>query len=459
MVINWRKQGMPGTDKMIKSLMSNIQSHHRNQPEYYQAVHETLQDIIPFIQKQTEYQYSLKLVLERLFEPDQIITFRVSWDDDKGNTNYNRGYRIQHCNALGPYKGGLRFRPNVNLSILKFLAYEQSFKNSLTGLPLGGAKGGSNFDPKGKSNTEIKKFCKAFMSKLHSHIGPYKDIPAGDIGVGSREIGYLYGQYKIITQQHHGTLTGREPEIGGSLLRPEATGYGCVYMLQNILHHRGDDVSDKSAVISGSGNVAIYTAEKLIQYGCKVLTLSDTSGLIYLKNGITAEKLESIKSLKFNQRKSLAEISNAVSDCQFFAGQKPWHITCDVALPCATQNEIDLKDAKLLHKNGCSIVIEGANMPVNEEAGHYLQQNNVIYAPGKIANAGGVIVSGLEMTQNSYFMPWDKQRVRETLKAHMKHIHSECLKYGCDENKHINYRKGGNIAAYIKLEKAITCLG
>jgi len=392
-------------------------------------------------------------------EPERLISFRVAWVDDKGEIHVNRGYRIQMNSAIGPYKGGLRFHPSVNASILKFLAFEQVFKNSLTTLPMGGGKGGSDFDPKGKSDDEVMRFCHAFMLELNRHIGPNTDVPAGDIGVGAREIGYLFGMYKKIRNEFTGVLTGKGRSWGGSLIRPEATGYGTVYFAQSMLQTQGKDFTGKNVVISGSGNVAQYAAEKAIQLGAKVLTLSDSQGYIYDKDGIDPEKLAFVMDLKNNQRGRISEYTDTYTSATFHKGKTPWEVPCDIALPCATQNELNGDDAKILIKNGCICVAEGANMPSTPEAIHEFHEAKILFAPGKASNAGGVATSGLEMSQNSLRISWTREEVDRRLKDIMSDIHDSCIQYGKEENGYCNYVKGANIAGFVKVADAMLAQG
>ena len=426
------------------------------QPEFHQAVHEFVEEVIPFINANPKYQgHSL---LERLTEPDRILQFRVTWVNDNGEVKVNKGYRVQFNNAIGPYKGGLRFHPTVNLSILKFLGFEQIFKNSLTTLPMGGGKGGSDFDPKGKSDAEVMRFCQAFMSELAQVIGPDMDVPAGDIGVGGREIGYLFGQYKKITHQHQGVLTGKGLPYGGSLIRPEATGYGCVYLAQEVLEDNGESIEGKTCLISGSGNVAQFCAEKIIELGGKVLTMSDSGGTVYDKDGIDADKLEWVMDLKNNRRGRIKEYAQEFG-CEYFEGKKPWHINADLAFPCATQNEINKEDSEHLVKNSIRLVAEGANMPTTMDAIAHLQGSKVLFLPGKASNAGGVATSGLEMSQNSLRVSWTRGEVDHRLQNIMKDIHDKCLEYGQSEHGVVDYVKGANIAGFVKVADAIIAQG
>ena len=399
-----------------------------------------------------ESKYNNKMLLERMIEPERIIIFRVPWTDDSGNIQVNRGYRVEFNSAIGPYKGGLRFHPSVNLSILKFLGFEQVFKNSLTTLPMGGGKGGSNFNPKGRSDNEVMRFCQSFMTELCKHIGPNTDVPAGDIGVGGREIGYMFGQYKRIRNEFTGVLTGKGINWGGSLIRPEATGYGNVYFAQNMLEVKGDSFEGKTVAISGSGNVAQYACEKATELGAKVVTLSDSSGYIYDSDGISEEKLAFVKYLKNTKRGRIKEYADKYG-CNFIEG-RPWSVRCDIALPCATQNELNGEEAKTLVSNGCICVSEGANMPSTPEAIAVFQEAKILFAPGKASNAGGVATSGLEMSQNSLRMNWTREEVDTKLKQIMKDIHSSCVEYG-KEDSHVDYVKGANIAGFVKVADAM----
>jgi glutamate dehydrogenase (NADP+) len=437
----------------FESFMGNLRAHNPNEPEFIQAVAEVMDDIIPYVEQEAPHLLQQK-ILERIIEPERIITFRVCWLDDAQQIQVNRGYRVQANSALGPYKGGLRFSPTVNLSILKFLAFEQTFKNSLTGLPLGAGKGGSDFDPKGKSDTEIMKFCQSFMTELYRHIGAQTDVPAGDIGVGEREIGYLFGQYKRLQNQFTGVLTGKGPTWGGSFIRPEATGFGLLYFVECILQEQGEGFDGKIVTISGAGNVAYYAAAKALSLGAKVVTLSNSTGTIYDPEGFTNEKLAFIQTLK----RDLASYTTKYGGT-FFERQKPWHIPCDIALPCATQNELSREDALTLIKNGCIIVAEGANMPCTMEAIEIFQENKLHYAPGKAANAGGVAVSGLEMSQNHTGLQWSAEKVDTQLKRIMKSIYETCHHYGKQADGRINYLKGANLGGFVKLAKAMLAQG
>tara|TARA_B100001029_G_C15059941_1_gene457522 strand:- start:430 stop:1767 length:1338 start_codon:yes stop_codon:yes gene_type:complete len=435
------------SNEFIDSLVSKTP----NEIEFHQAVKEVIDSIWDYMQDNPEYLHAN--ILDRIVEPERIIMFRVPWIDDQGNVKVNRGYRVEFNSAIGPYKGGLRFHPSVNLGILKFLGFEQIFKNSLTTISMGGGKGGSDFDPKGKSNEEVMKFCQSFMNELHRHIGPYTDVPAGDIGVGAREVGYLFGQYKKIRNEFTGVLTGKGLNWGGSLIRPEATGYGAVYFAEEMLNNINDSVKDKIVTISGSGNVAQYATEKVNELGGKVVSLSDSSGTIYDKDGINGEKLDFILDLKNNRRGRIKEYAEKFN-VDYLDGKKPWNIKCDVALPCATQNEINEAEAMTLVKNGCNCVVEGANMPSDSKAVDIFINNKILFGPGKAANAGGVAVSGLEMSQNSIFSSWSRSEVDEKLSNIMKNIHSKCMEYGI-ENNFINYVKGANIAGFIKVADAM----
>ena len=436
---------------IVDSLLKEIKNKNIHEPEFLQAVEEFIESVIPFIQNNPKYQNGN--LLNRILEPERIIIFRVPWLDDQGEAQVNRGFRVEYNSAIGPYKGGLRFHPSVNLSILKFLGFEQIFKNALTGLPMGGGKGGSDFNPKGKSDNEIMKFCQSFMTELSRHIGPDTDVPAGDIGVGSREIGYLFGQYKRIKNEFTGVLTGKGCNWGGSLIRPEATGYGLIYFLQEMLSHNNMSIENQIIAISGSGNVAQYACEKAIELKAKVVTLSDSSGYIYDPNGIDAKKLKYVIELKTVKRGRISEYAEKFQ-CQFFEGETPWNVQCDIALPCATQNELSKQDAEQLVRNKCFAICEGANMPCTTDAVNYFLSNKILFAPGKASNAGGVSVSGLEMSQNSLRMSWSKEEVDSRLKMIMKEIHQSCVMYGV-ENDYIDYVKGANIGGFIKIADAM----
>jgi len=443
--------------KIVEEFLDIVKQRNGNEPEFLQAVEEVAETVLPYIVQHDIY-YG-KNILLRMVEPERAVTFRVCWVDDAGEIQVNRGYRIQMNSAIGPYKGGLRFHPTVNMSILKFLAFEQVFKNSLTTLPMGGGKGGSDFDPKGKSDNEIMRFCHAFMSELFRHIGPNTDIPAGDIGVGAREVGFLFGMYKKLNNEFTGVLTGKGLSWGGSLIRPEATGYGCVYFAKKMLENKGDSIEGKKVVVSGSGNVAQYAAEKVLQLGGKVLTLSDSSGYIYDSEGIDADKLSFVMELKNVKRGRISEYVNKYPNASFYEGKTPWEVTCDIALPCATQNELNEEDAKVLLKNGCICVSEGANMPSTKEAVHTFQRAKILFAPGKASNAGGVATSGLEMTQNSLRYRWTREEVDEKLKDIMEDIHDSCIKYGQEDDGYVDYVKGANIAGFVKVADAMLAQG
>ncbi|MCG8671759.1 MAG: NADP-specific glutamate dehydrogenase [Pseudomonadales bacterium] len=443
------------TKSQINQFMEGLERRNPGEAMFHQAVYEVISSIIPYIQDKPEYhEYR---ILERLTEPDRIVSFRVCWEDDKGNVRVNRGYRVQHNNSIGPYKGGIRFHHDLNLAELKFLAFEQTFKNSLTGLPMGGGKGGSDFNPKGKSDREVMRFCQSFMTQLTRHIGPHTDIPAGDIGVGAREISYMFGQHLRLNNQFTGVLTGKGLAFGGSLVRTEATGYGSVYFMEDMLKQQGNSLDGKVATISGSGNVAQFTAEKAMQLGAKVVTLSDRSGFIYDKEGLSHDKLEFVKSLKTNKRGTLKEYADEFG-CEFHADAKPWKVPCDIAFPSATQNDIDEDSAKLLVKNGCIGVSEGANMPSTIAAIDVFQQSNLLFGPSKAANAGGVAISGLEMTQNSMRLSWSVDELNERLRTIMRDIHDKCLEHGIEKNG-VNYVKGANIAGFIKVANAMIAYG
>ena len=448
-------------DKSIEfkfnEFMDLVKQRNSHEPEFLQAVHEVAETVIPYIIKNDIY--FGKNILLRMVEPERQISFRVSWVDDNGVIQVNRGYRVQMNSAIGPYKGGLRFHPSVNASILKFLAFEQVFKNSLTTLPMGGGKGGSDFDPKGKSDNEVMRICHAFMSELCKHIGHNTDVPAGDIGVGGREIGYMFGMYKKLQNSFTGVLTGKGATWGGSLIRPEATGYGDVYFAENMLNRRNDSIKGKTLVVSGSGNVAQYATQKATQLGGKVVTLSDSSGYIYDADGIDEEKLAHIMYIKNVKRARISEYVNTYPSAKFYKGERPWSVKCDIALPCATQNELDGDGAKLLVKNGCICVAEGANMPSTPEAIHEFQKANILFAPGKASNAGGVATSGLEMSQNSLRLSWTREEVDEKLKTIMKDIHASCVKYGIKEDGSVDYITGANIAGFVKVADAMLAQG
>ena len=443
--------------KSIQSFVEAVALRNPNEPEFMQAVHEVAETVIPFIEENKKYQN--KMLLERMVESERIIMFRVVWTDDAGNTQVNRGYRIQMNSAIGPYKGGIRFHPSVNLSILKFLAFEQTFKNSLTTLPMGGGKGGADFDPKEKSDNEVMRFCQAFMTELSKHIGGNTDVPAGDIGVGGREVGFMFGQYKRLRNEFTGVLTGKGISFGGSLIRPEATGYGDVYFAQSMLQTKGDSFTGKIVVVSGSGNVAQYAAEKATQLGGKVVTMSDSSGYIFDADGIDAEKLAYVMEIKNELRGRISDYLKKYPSAKFVEGKRPWEVKCDVALPCATQNELTQDEAKALVANGCICVAEGANMPSTPEAVTVFQKAKILFAPGKASNAGGVATSGLEMSQNSLRLSWTSEEVDERLKRIMLDIHASCVKYGSDANGYVDYVKGANIAGFVKVADAMLAQG
>ncbi|MDA1148868.1 MAG: NADP-specific glutamate dehydrogenase [Bacteroidetes bacterium] len=445
------------TTAAIETFMNEVKVRNGHEPEFIQAVQEVAETVIPYIVQHDIYHG--KNILLRMVEPERLISFRVAWVDDSGEIHVNRGYRIQMNSAIGPYKGGLRFHPTVNASVLKFLAFEQVFKNSLTTLPMGGAKGGSDFDPKGKSDDEIMRFCHAFMTELCRHIGPNTDVPAGDIGVGAREIGFLFGAYKKIRNEFTGVLTGKGLSWGGSQIRPEATGYGAVYFAQSMLETKGDTIEGKTAVISGSGNVAQFAAEKVLQMGGKVLTLSDSAGYIYDADGIDFEKLAFIKELKNVKRGRISEYVAAYPKATYHEGERPWGVPCQIALPCATQNELDGAAAAILLSNGLIAVSEGANMPSTPEAIHLFNERRILFAPGKASNAGGVATSGLEMSQNSLRISWTREEVDQRLKVIMKDIHDSCTRYGMEENGYCNYVKGANIAGFVKVADAMLAQG
>ena len=437
----------------IDAFMETVRAKNAHEPEFLQAVQEVAETVIPFIQDHP--QYEAHSILDRMVEPERTIMFRVPWTDDAGKTHVNRGYRVEFNSAIGPYKGGLRFHPTVNLSILKFLGFEQVFKNSLTTLPMGGGKGGSDFDPKGKSNAEVMRFCQSFMTELARHIGPNTDVPAGDIGVGGREIGYMFGQYKRLRNEFTGVLTGKGMNWGGSLIRPEATGYGCVYFAQEMLNHVGDWMKGKTVVVSGSGNVAQFAVEKATELGAKVVTMSDSKGFIHDASGIDAEKLAWIMDLKNNRRGRIREYAEHFTSATYHEGQRPWGIACDVALPCATQNELNGEEAQALAANGCKAVAEGANMPSTPEAIEVFHAQKVLFAPGKASNAGGVATSGLEMSQNSLRLNWSAEEVEQRLHTIMQDIHAQCVKYGTNDDGTVDYVRGANIAGFVKVADAM----
>jgi glutamate dehydrogenase (NADP+) len=439
----------------VESFLARLKKRDPDQPEFHQAVEEVLRTLWPFLEANPHYLTSG--ILERICEPERAVVFRVSWVDDQGKVQVNRGFRVQMNSAIGPYKGGLRFHPSVNMGVLKFLAFEQTFKNSLTSLPMGGGKGGSDFDPKGKSDAEVMRFCQAFMSELYRHIGADVDVPAGDIGVGAREIGFLFGQYKRLSNQFTSVLTGKGPSYGGSLIRPEATGFGCVYFAEEMLKRRGLAVEGKRVAISGSGNVAQYAARKVMDLGGKVISLSDSEGTLYCESGLTEEQWLAVLELKNVQRGRIRELAGRFG-LEFRAGELPWNLSCDIALPCATQNELDAEAARTLLRNGCICVAEGANMPTTLEAVDLFIEADILFAPGKASNAGGVAVSGLEMSQNAMRLAWTGGEVDSKLHAIMQSIHHACVHYG-EENGRVNYVKGANIAGFVKVADAMLAQG
>lgn len=442
-------------DLSLENFMQGLEKRSAGETEFHQAVREVAQTVIPFVQDNPQYRDAA--ILQRMTEPDRSILFRVVWEDDEGNFRVNRGYRVQFNNAIGPYKGGLRFHPSVNLSILKFLGFEQTFKNSLTGLAMGSGKGGADFNPKDKSDREVMRFCQAYMTELHHHIGAHTDVPAGDIGVGSREISYLFGQYKRLQREFTGALTGKALEFGGSLVRTEATGYGNALFMQEMLDQHDQAIDGKRCAISGSGNVALYCAQKLIELGGKVVTLSDSGGFIHTPDGLDGEQLDGIIELKTRQHGRLTDYAGN-NDIEFHADQRPWGVPCDLAFPCATQNELDIDDAKQLASNDCRAVAEGANMPCSEDAIRYFQEQRMLFAPGKASNAGGVAMSGLEMAQNSSRLSWTRDRLEQQLEEIMRDIHSKCVQHG-QEGDHVNYVKGANVAGFIKVADAMLAYG
>ncbi len=444
-------------EQKIQEFVAKIEAKNPNEPEFLQAVKEVAVTVIPFIETKEEYR-GMKL-LERMAEPERVVIFRVPWVDDKGEIQVNRGFRIQMNSAIGPYKGGIRFHPTVNLSVLKFLAFEQVFKNSLTTLPMGGGKGGSDFDPTGKSNNEIMRFCQSFMTEMCKHIGPETDVPAGDIGVGAREIGYLFGQYKRIRNEFTGVLTGKGLAYGGSLIRPEATGYGVVYFGEQMLKTKGEDFKDKIVTVSGFGNVAWGVIKKIEELGGKAVTISGPDGYVYDKDGITGEKIDFLLELRASGNNRAEDYVKKFPTAEFHAGKRPWEVKCDVAIPAATQNELHLEDAKNLVENGCRCVVEAANMPSTLDAINYFLDNKVLFSPGKASNAGGVATSGLEMTQNSIRLNWSSEEVDARLKEIMIGIHNTCRKYGKEEDGYVNYVKGANIAGFVKVAEAMLAQG
>ncbi|MGY6551433.1 MAG: NADP-specific glutamate dehydrogenase [Erythrobacter sp.] len=441
----------------LDEFMDGVKQRNPHQEEFVQAVQEVAEDIFEFVADKQEYRE--QEILHRITEPDRVVSFRVCWEDDDGKIRVQRGWRVQNNNAIGPYKGGMRFHPSVNESVLKFLGFEQTFKNALTGLPMGGAKGGANFDPKGKSEREIMRFCQSFMTELYRHIGADVDVPAGDIGVGEREIGFMFGQYKRITNQFTGVLTGKGLEFGGSLVRTEATGYGAVYFLDNMMQHQGRSLEGMEVVISGSGNVAIHAAEQIVKLGGKVLTLSDSGGFIHDPDGIDQDKIEWVKTLKLHNRGRIKDYVDEFTGASFHADKTPWGVVCDVAMPCATQNELLGDDAKKLIENGCCAISEGANMPCDLDAVHAFKDARLLYAPGKASNAGGVAVSGLEMSQNSLRKSWSEDDLQDMLKEIMSGIHERCLTYGDEGDGYVDYVKGANIAGFKKVADAMLAFG
>ena len=441
----------------VECFMQGLIRRNPGETEFHQAVREVVESVMPYVLDNARYQQAQ--VLERMTEPDRIVIFRVTWEDDEGNMRANRAWRVQVNNSIGPYKGGLRFHPSVTLSVLKFLGFEQVLKNSLTGLPMGGAKGGSNFNPKGKSDREVMRFCQSLMTELYRHIGEDTDVPAGDIGVGAREISYMFGQYKRLANRFTGILTGKGLAFGGSLVRTEATGFGCVYFCENMFRHRGDSVRGKTIVVSGSGNVAIYSVQKATELGGKVVTLSDSSGFIHDPDGIDEEKLRFIKDLKEVRRGRIGEYADKFKGATFYEGQRPWGVKCDIALPCATQNEINLEEAQTLADNGVQAVCEGANMPTELPGVHTLLKANVLFGPAKAANAGGVAVSGLEQSQNSLRLSWSREEVDQRLKSIMDNIHAKCVKYGEQSGGNVNYVQGANLAGFVKVADAMLAYG
>lgn len=449
------KKAMTDYKKIVDDFMVHVIARNPGENEFHQAVREIVESLIPYIEEHPKYKQAK--ILERMVEPERVVMFRVPWMDDKGEIHVNRGFRVEMNSAIGPYKGGLRFHPSVNLSIMKFLAFEQVFKNSLTTLPMGGGKGGSDFDPRGKSDAEIMRFCQSFMTELFRYIGPNTDVPAGDIGVGAREIGYLFGQYKRIKNEFTGVLTGKGLEYGGSVIRPEATGFGVVYFTQEILKTMGMDIKGKTVAISGFGNVAWGVAKKVAELGGKVVTLSGPDGYIYDPNGVIGEKVDYMVEMRLSGRDKVKDYADKYN-VEFYAGKKPWSVPCDIAIPCATQNEVGIEDAKNLVKNGIKCYVEAANMPTTLEAMKYIQENNIPYGPSKAANAGGVAVSGLEMTQNAMHISWTPQEVDSKLHEIMINIHNTCLKYGKEGDK-VNYIKGANIGGFVKVADAMIAQG
>lgn len=449
--------GSDKTHEYLERYMEGVKKRNPGEPEFHQAVYEAAATIFPYIADKPEYHENQ--ILERMAEPERVIMFRVPWTDDNGNVRTNRGFRIQFNSAIGPYKGGIRFHPSVNLSILKFLGYEQTFKNSLTGLPMGGGKGGANFNPKGKSDNEVMRFCQSFITELYRHIGEDTDVPAGDIGVGGREIGFMFGQYKRITNRFVGVLTGKGLEFGGSKMRTEATGYGAMFFLRNMLEQSGDGMTGKRVLISGSGNVATHAAEKVLQLGGSPLTLSDSGGFIHAEQGLSQEQIDWVKELKGARRGRISEAADEFNDITFHAKERPWGVEADCAAPCATQNEVNAEEAKILLKNGIKAVAEGANMPCEQGAVDAFQDARILFGPAKAVNAGGVGVSGLEMSQNSARIAWDEDNLRRLLEDMMKDIHDSCVKHGSESNGYVNYLKGSNIAGFVKVAEAMLAYG
>ena len=445
------------TQEYLERYMEGVKKRNPGEPEFHQAVYEAAATIFPYIADKPQYHENQ--ILERMAEPERVVMFRVPWTDDDGNVRTNRGFRVQFNSAIGPYKGGIRFHPSVNLSILKFLGYEQTFKNSLTGLPMGGGKGGANFNPKGKSDNEVMRFCQSFITELYRHIGEDTDVPAGDIGVGGREIGYMFGQYKRITNRFVGVLTGKGLEFGGSKMRTEATGYGAMFFLRNMLEQAGTSMDGKRVLISGSGNVATHAAEKVLQLGGKPLTLSDSGGFIHATSGFSQEQINWVKVLKGERRGRISEAADEFSDITFHEGQRPWGVEADCAAPCATQNEVSGDEAATMLKNGIKAVAEGANMPCEQAAVDVFQDAKVLFGPAKAVNAGGVGASGLEMSQNSARIAWDEDNLRKLLEDMMKDIHSSCVEHGTDSDGHVNYLKGSNIAGFVKVADAMLAYG
>ncbi len=445
------------TEKYVESFMAELIAKNPGETEFHQAVREVVESVAPYV---TAYPHLMDLkILERMVEPERVIMFRVPWMDDKGTIHVNRGYRVQMNSAIGPYKGGIRFHASVNLSIMKFLAFEQTYKNALTTMPMGGGKGGSDFSPRGKSDAEVMRFCQSFMTELQRHIGPDTDVPAGDIGVGGREVGYMFGQYKRLRDEFTGTLTGKGLNWGGSILRTEATGYGVCYFAQEMLATRGESFEGKTVLVSGSGNVAQYAAQKAMRIGAKVVTLSDSDGFVYDPEGLDEEKLAYVLQLKNIRRGRIREYAEKYPQAQYFQGERPWKIKCDIALPCATQNEVNGDDARALMAGGCTCVVEGANMPSTPEAISVFLENKILYSPGKASNAGGVATSGLEMSQNSMRIKWTAEEVDANLHRIMSDIHAACIKYGTEEDGYINYVKGANLAGFIKVANTMVDQG